>query len=50
MRAVSNEVKSSEGYVEVEVLKSSTWVGVGIGIAVVAILAFGLIVWKYGRR
>ena len=50
MRAVSNEVKSSEEYVDVEVLKSSTWVGVGIGIAVVAILAFGLIVWKYGRR
>lgn len=50
MKAVSNEVKSDEKYVVVELLKGSTWVGVGIGIAVIAILAFGLIIWKYGRR
>lgn len=50
MRATSSEAKSELGYVTVSYSTSNTWLGVGIGIALIAILAFGFIVWKYGRR
>ena len=50
MRAVSEEARSNQLYIEITTTKSNTWLGVGIAIALVAILAFGLIVWKYGRR
>jgi len=50
MKATSTETKTSQQYVEVTITKSNTWIGVGIAIALIAILAFGFIVWKYGRR
>lgn len=50
MRATSTETKTDQQYVEVSLIKSNTWIGVGIAIALIAILAFGFIVWKYGRR
>jgi uncharacterized membrane protein len=50
LRAVSNEVKTDQKYIDVSITKSNTWIGVGIAIALLAILAFGFIVWKYGRR
>ena len=50
MHAASAEIKTDSQYIEVNITKSSTWVGVGIAIALIAILAFGFIVWKYGRR
>lgn len=50
MRATSSEAKSEQGYLMVSYSTSNTWLGAGIGIALVAILAFGFIVWKYGRR
>lgn len=50
MRATSTETNTNQQYVEVNLIKSNTWITVGIGIALVAILAFGFIVWKYGRR
>ena len=50
MHAASAETKTDNKYIEVNITKSSTWVGVGIAIALIAILAFGFIVWKYGRR
>lgn len=50
MRATSAETKTDQQYVEVTIVKSNTWIGAGIAIALVAILAFGFIVWKYGRR
>lgn len=50
LRAASNEVKTGQKSIEVNLQKSNTWIGVGIAIAILAILAFGLIVWKYGRR
>ena len=50
MKATSTETKTDQKYIEVNITKSSTWVGVGIAIALIAILAFGFIVWKYGRR
>jgi hypothetical protein len=50
IRATSSETKTDQKYIEVNTVKSSTWVGVGIAIALIAILAFGFIVWKYGRR
>ncbi len=50
MRATSTETKTDQQYVEVTLTKSNTWIGVGIAIALIAILAFGFIVWKYGRR
>ncbi|MGA9139512.1 MAG: carboxypeptidase regulatory-like domain-containing protein [Methanocella sp.] len=50
MRATSSEAKSDQQYMTVSYATSNTWLGAGIGIALVAILAFGFIVWKYGRR
>jgi uncharacterized membrane protein len=50
MRAVSSETRTNQQYVEVATTQSNTWLGIGIAIALLAILAFGLIVWKYGRR
>jgi hypothetical protein len=50
MRAVSSEVKTSQEYMMVSYTTSNTWLGAGIAIAIIAILAFGFIVWKYGRR
>ena len=50
MSATSTETKTGQQYIEVNIVKSGTWVGVGIAIALIAILAFGFIVWKYGRR
>ncbi|MGA9140416.1 MAG: carboxypeptidase regulatory-like domain-containing protein [Methanocella sp.] len=50
MRAASGEAKSDQKYMTVSYATSNTWLGAGIGIALVAILAFGFIVWKYGRR
>jgi hypothetical protein len=50
LKAVSNEVKTGRKSIDVNVTKSNTWIGVGIAIALLAIIAFGLIVWKYGRR
>jgi hypothetical protein len=50
MHAVSSETKTGQQFIGVNIVKSSTWVGVGIAIALIAILAFGFIVWKYGRR
>lgn len=50
MRAVSNEAKTDQKYIDVNLVKSNTWIGVGIAIALLAILALGFIVWKYGRR
>jgi uncharacterized membrane protein len=50
MRAVSYEVKTDQKSMQVSYATSKTWLGFCIGIALVAILAFGFIVWKYGRR
>jgi len=50
LRATSNEVKAGQKSIDVSLLKSNSWIGIGIAIALVAILAFGFIVWKYGRR
>ncbi|OPY30558.1 MAG: hypothetical protein A4E28_00206 [Methanocella sp. PtaU1.Bin125] len=50
MRATSSETKSDQKHMTVSYTTSNTWLGAGIGIALVAILAFGFIVWKYGRR
>ena len=50
LQATSTETKTDQKYIEVNITKSSTWVGIGIAIALIAILAFGFIVWKYGRR
>lgn len=50
LRATSSETKTIQKTIEITVTKSNTWIGVGLGIAVLAILAFGIIVWKYGRR
>ncbi len=50
MRAVSDEAKTNQNFIEVSVSRSNSWLGIGIAIALVAILAFGFIVWKYGRR
>ncbi|MDI6898050.1 carboxypeptidase regulatory-like domain-containing protein [Methanocella conradii] len=50
LRATSTETKTGQKTVEISITKSNTWIGVGLGIAVLAMLAFGLIVWKYGRR
>jgi hypothetical protein len=50
LQATSAETKTSQKYIEINITKSSTWVGIGIAIALIAILAFGFIVWKYGRR
>ena len=50
LRAVSDEAKTDQKYVEVSVSRSNSWLGIGIAIALVAILAFAFIVWKYGRR
>jgi len=48
--ATSSETKTTPKTIETSITKSSTWIGVGMGIAVLALLAFGIIVWKYGRR
>jgi uncharacterized repeat protein (TIGR01451 family) len=50
MSASSDQTTTGQEHVAVTLVKSNTWIGVGIGIALVAILAFGFIVWKYGRR
>jgi uncharacterized membrane protein len=50
MRAVSNEAKTDQKSMQVSYSTSNTWLGMGIAIALIAILAFGFIVWKYGRR
>jgi uncharacterized membrane protein len=50
LRATSNEAKTDQKSMQVSYATSNTWLGVGIAIALVAILAFGFIVWKYGRR
>ena len=50
MRAVSNEAKTDQKSMQVSYATSNTWLGMGIAIALIAILAFGFIVWKYGRR
>lgn len=50
MRAVSNEAKSDQQYIEVATAKNNSWLSIGVAIALVAILVFGFIVWKYGRR
>lgn len=50
MRAVSSETRSDQKYMQVSYATSNTWLGMGIAIALIAILAFGFIVWKYGRR
>jgi uncharacterized membrane protein len=50
MRATSNEAKTDQKSMQVSYATSNTWLGMGIAIALVAILAFGFIVWKYGRR
>ncbi len=50
LRAVSDEAKTDKKTIDVTITKSNTWIGVGIAIALLAIIAFGFIVWKYGRR
>jgi hypothetical protein len=50
LRAVSSETKTDKKTIDFTVTKSNTWIGIGIAIALIAILAFGYIVWKYGRR
>ena len=50
IRAISSEAKSAQGHMTISYSTSNTWLGLGIGVALVAILAFGFIVWKYGRR
>ena len=50
LRAVSTETKTEKKSIDFTITKSNTWIGVGIAIALIAILAFGFIVWKYGRR
>jgi uncharacterized membrane protein len=50
MRAVSNEARTDQKSMQVSYSTSNTWLWMGIAIALVAILAFGFIVWKYGRR
>jgi hypothetical protein len=50
MRAVSNEARTDQKSMQVSYSTSNTWLGMGIAIALIAILAFGFIVWKYGRR
>jgi uncharacterized membrane protein len=47
---VSNEAKADQKSMQVSYATSNTWLGMGIVIALIAILAFGFIVWKYGRR
>ena len=50
IRAVGAETKTDQKYMTINYATSNTWLGLGIAIALVAILAFGFIVWKYGRR
>jgi uncharacterized membrane protein len=50
MREVSSETRTDQQFVEVTTTQSNTWLGIGIAIALLAILAFGFIFWKYGRR
>jgi hypothetical protein len=50
MRATSDEAKTDQKSMQVSYATSNTWLGMGIAIALIAILAFGFIVWKYGRR
>ncbi|HTY91914.1 MAG TPA: TonB-dependent receptor, partial [Methanocella sp.] len=50
LRAVSTETRTEKKSIDFTITKSNTWIGVGIAIALIAILAFGFIVWKYGRR
>lgn len=50
LRAVSTETRTPQQYIEVTINKSNTWIGAGIAIAIIAILTFAYIVWKYGRR
>jgi uncharacterized membrane protein len=50
MRATSNEAKTDQKSMQVSYSTSNTWLGMGIAIALIAILSFGFIVWKYGRR
>jgi uncharacterized membrane protein len=50
LKAVSAETKTDKQTIDFTITKSNTWIGIGIAIALVAILAFGYIVWKYGRR
>ena len=50
LRAVSGETRTDNKAIDFTITKSNSWIGIGIGIALVAILAFGFIVWKYGRR
>ncbi len=42
--------KTDQKSMQVSYSTSNTWLGMGIAIALIAILAFGFIVWKYGRR
>jgi uncharacterized membrane protein len=50
MRATSNEAKTDQKSMQVRYSTSNTWLWMGIAIALIAILAFGFVVWKYGRR
>jgi hypothetical protein len=50
MRATSGEARTDQEHMTVSYSTSNTWLGAGIAIALIAILAFGFIVWKYGRR
>jgi uncharacterized membrane protein len=50
LRAASDEVRTNKQPITITITKSNTWIGAGIAIALLAILAFGYIVWKYGRR
>lgn len=50
LRATSTETKTDKKSIDFTITKSNTWIGAGIAIALIAILAFGFIVWKYGRR
>lgn len=50
LRAVSTETKTDQKSIDISITKSNVWIGVGVAIALIAILAFGFIVWKYGRR
>lgn len=50
LRATSSETKTEKKIIDFTITKSNTWIGIGIAIALIAIIAFSLIVWKYGRR
>jgi hypothetical protein len=50
LKAVSSETKTEQKSIDISIIKSNTWIGIGIAVALIAIVSFGFVVWKYGRR